>query len=76
MAIWGCIAFGVRTDVTRDVAVPLSRAPSPTNWRAFSCGLRLSSPLDPPAEKALRGAKFIARRPGVMVEEAQWAAQN
>jgi len=35
----------------------------------------LSSPGDPSAE--LRGAEFIARLPGVMVqEEAQWAVQN
>jgi two-component system, CitB family, sensor kinase len=43
--------------------------------RALSGDIRLSSPGNPGAE--LCGAEFIARLPGVMVEEeAQWAAQN
>jgi two-component system CitB family sensor kinase len=43
--------------------------------RALGGDLRLSSPSNPGAE--LCGAEFIARLPGVMVEEeAQWAAQN
>jgi two-component system CitB family sensor kinase len=43
--------------------------------RALSGDIRLSSPGNPGAK--LCGAEFIARLPGVMVEEeAQWAAQN
>jgi two-component system, CitB family, sensor kinase len=43
--------------------------------RALDGDIRLSSPGDPGAH--LCGAEFIARLPGVMVEEeAQWAAQN
>lgn len=43
--------------------------------RALDGDIRLSSPGNPDAE--LCGAEFIARLPGVMVEEeAQWAAQN
>jgi len=43
--------------------------------RALGGDIRLSSPSNPAAE--LCGAEFIARLPGVMVqEEAQWAAQN
>ncbi len=43
--------------------------------RALDGDIRLSSPGNPGAE--LCGAEFIARLPGVMVEEeAQWAAQN
>jgi two-component system, CitB family, sensor kinase len=43
--------------------------------RALGGDIRLSSPRNPDAE--LCGAEFIARLPGVMVEEeAQWAAQN
>lgn len=43
--------------------------------RALDGDIRLSSPGNPNAE--LCGAEFIARLPGVMVEEeAQWAAQN
>jgi two-component system CitB family sensor kinase len=43
--------------------------------RALDGDIRLSSPRNPDAE--LCGAEFIARMPGVMVEEeAQWAAQN
>lgn len=43
--------------------------------RALDGDIRLSSTANPDA--ALCGAEFIARLPGVMVEEeAQWAAQN
>ena len=43
--------------------------------RALDGDIRLSSPGSPGAE--LCGAEFIARLPGVMVEEeAQWVAQN
>jgi two-component system, CitB family, sensor kinase len=43
--------------------------------RALDGDIRLSSPGNPGAR--LCGAEFIARLPGVMVEEeAQWAAQN
>lgn len=43
--------------------------------RALDGDIRLSSPGNPGAH--LCGAEFIARLPGVMVEEeAQWAAQN
>ncbi|MGO4445283.1 ATP-binding protein [Mycobacterium sp. 2YAF39] len=43
--------------------------------RALGGDVRLSSTGDPDAE--LRGAEFIARLPGVMVEEeAQWVTQN
>jgi two-component system CitB family sensor kinase len=43
--------------------------------RALDGDIRLSSPGNPGAQ--LCGAEFIARLPGVMVEEeAQWAAQN
>ena len=43
--------------------------------RALGGDIRLSSPANPGAP--LCGAEFIARLPGVMVEEeAQWAAQN
>jgi two-component system CitB family sensor kinase len=43
--------------------------------RALSGDIRLSSPRNRGAK--LCGAEFIARLPGVMVqEEAQWAVQN
>ena len=55
----------------RGIGLALSRQIS----RALGGECRLSSPGDPSAE--LRGAEFIARLPGVMVqEEAQWAVQN
>ena len=55
----------------RGIGMALSRQIS----RALGGECRLSSPGDPTAE--LRGAEFIARLPGVMVqEEAQWAVQN
>jgi two-component system CitB family sensor kinase len=55
----------------RGIGMALSRQIS----RALGGDIRLSSPGDPTAQ--LRGAEFIARLPGVMVEEqAQWAAQN
>ena len=55
----------------RGIGLALSRQIS----RALGGECRLSSPGDPTAE--LRGAEFIARLPGVMVqEEAQWAVQN
>jgi two-component system, CitB family, sensor kinase len=55
----------------RGIGMALSRQIS----RALGGDIRLSSPGNPGAE--LCGAEFIARLPGVMVEEeAQWAAQN
>jgi two-component system, CitB family, sensor kinase len=55
----------------RGIGMALSRQIS----RALDGDVWLSSPGDPTAE--LCGAEFIARLPGVMVEEeAQWAAQN
>lgn len=55
----------------RGIGMALSRQIS----RALGGDIRLSSPGDPRAR--LCGAEFIARMPGVMVEEdAQWVAQN
>jgi two-component system, CitB family, sensor kinase len=55
----------------RGIGMALSRQIS----RALDGDVWLSSPGDPTAE--LCGAEFIARLPGVLVEEeAQWAAQN
>ncbi len=55
----------------RGIGMALSRQIT----RALSGDIRLSSPGNPGAK--LCGAEFIARLPGVMVEEeAQWAAQN
>jgi two-component system CitB family sensor kinase len=55
----------------RGIGMALSRQIT----RALDGDIRLSSPGNPDAE--LCGAEFIARLPGVMVEEeAQWAAQN
>lgn len=55
----------------RGIGMALSRQIT----RALGGDIRLSSPGDPGAE--LCGAEFIARLPGVMVEEeAQWVAQN
>jgi two-component system CitB family sensor kinase len=55
----------------RGIGMALSRQIT----RALDGDIRLSSPGNPGAE--LCGAEFIARLPGVMVEEeAQWAAQN
>ena len=55
----------------RGIGMALSRQIS----RALGGDVRLSSTGDPDAE--LRGAEFIARLPGVMVEEeAQWVTQN
>jgi two-component system, CitB family, sensor kinase len=55
----------------RGIGMALSRQIS----RALGGEVRLSSPRNPGA--VLCGAEFIARLPGVMVEEeAQWAAQN
>jgi two-component system CitB family sensor kinase len=55
----------------RGIGMALSRQIT----RALSGDIRLSSPGNPGA--TLCGAEFIARLPGVMVEEeAQWAAQN
>lgn len=55
----------------RGIGMALSRQIS----RALGGDLRLSSAGNPEAE--LCGAEFIARLPGVMVEEeAQWVAQN
>jgi two-component system, CitB family, sensor kinase len=55
----------------RGIGMALSRQIS----RALGGDIRLSSPGNPGAE--LCGAEFIARLPGVMVEEeAQWVAQN
>jgi two-component system CitB family sensor kinase len=55
----------------RGIGMALSRQIT----RALDGDIRLSSASNPDAE--LCGAEFIARLPGVMVEEeAQWAAQN
>ncbi|MDX1884755.1 sensor histidine kinase [Mycolicibacterium sp. 120270] len=55
----------------RGIGMALARQIS----RALDGDIRLSSPGNPDAE--LCGAEFIARLPGVMVEEeAEWAAQN
>jgi two-component system, CitB family, sensor kinase len=55
----------------RGIGMALSRQIS----RAVGGDIRLASPGNPGAE--LCGAEFIARLPGVMVEEeAQWVAQN
>jgi two-component system, CitB family, sensor kinase len=55
----------------RGIGMALTRQIS----RALGGEVRLSSPGDP--TMALSGAEFIARLPGVMVqEEAQWAVQN
>ncbi len=55
----------------RGIGMALSRQIS----RALGGDIRLSSPGNPGAK--LCGAEFIARLPGVMVEEeAQWVAQN
>ncbi|WP_234810252.1 sensor histidine kinase [Mycolicibacterium moriokaense] len=55
----------------RGIGMALSRQIS----RALGGDVRLSSTGNPDAE--LRGAEFIARLPGVMVEEeAQWVTQN
>ncbi|HEY5858587.1 MAG TPA: sensor histidine kinase [Aldersonia sp.] len=54
----------------RGIGLALSRQLS----RSLGGDLWLSSPGDPSAQ--LCGAEFIARLPGVMVEEEQWAAQS
>ena len=54
----------------RGIGLALSRQIS----RALGGDLWLASPGN--AELRLRGAEFIARLPGVMVEEAQWVMQT
>jgi two-component system CitB family sensor kinase len=54
----------------RGIGLALSRQIS----RALGGDLWLASPGNP--DLPLRGAEFIARLPGVMVEEAQWAMQT
>ena len=54
----------------RGIGLALSRQLS----RSLGGELWLASPGDPSAQ--LCGAEFIARLPGVMVEEEQWAAQS
>jgi two-component system, CitB family, sensor kinase len=54
----------------RGIGLALSRQIS----RALGGDLWLASPGNP--ELPLRGAEFIARLPGVMVEEEQWATQT
>lgn len=56
----------------RGIGLALSRQIS----RALGGELWLSSPGDPTASPGLTGAEFIARLPGVMAEEEQWAAQT
>lgn len=56
----------------RGIGLALSRQIS----RALGGELWLSSPGDPAAPRGLTGAEFIARLPGVMAEEEQWAAQT
>ena len=54
----------------RGIGLALSRQLS----RSLGGELWLASPGDPSAQ--LCGAEFIARLPGAMVEEEQWAAQS
>ena len=62
---------GLRNTGGRGIGMALSRQIT----RALDGDIRLSSAGNPDAE--LCGAEFIARLPGVVVEEeAQWAAQN
>ncbi|WP_172831225.1 sensor histidine kinase [Mycobacterium asiaticum] len=56
----------------RGIGLALSRQIS----RALGGELWLSSPGHPAAPRGLTGAEFIARLPGVMAEEEQWAAQT
>lgn len=56
----------------RGIGLALSRQIS----RSLGGELRLSSPGDPAAPAGLVGAEFIARLPGVMTEEEQWAEQT
>jgi two-component system CitB family sensor kinase len=56
----------------RGIGLALSRQIS----RSLDGDLWLSSPGNPDPESGLRGAEFIARLPGVMAEEAQWATQT
>lgn len=56
----------------RGIGLALSRQIS----RSLDGDLWLSSPGKPESEAGLPGAEFIARLPGVMAEEEQWAAQN
>ncbi|OBJ50314.1 histidine kinase [Mycobacterium sp. 1423905.2] len=56
----------------RGIGLALSRQIS----RGLGGDLWLSSPVRPTAAPGLSGAEFIARLPGVMVEEEQWAAQT
>ncbi|WP_172831888.1 sensor histidine kinase [Mycobacterium asiaticum] len=56
----------------RGIGLALSRQIS----RALGGELWLSSPGNPAAPRGLTGAEFIARLPGVMAEEEQWAAQT
>ena len=56
----------------RGIGLALSRQIS----RSLGGELWLSSPGNPAAEQGLSGAEFIARLPGVMTEEEQWAAQT
>jgi two-component system, CitB family, sensor kinase len=55
----------------RGIGLALSRQIS----RSLGGDLWLASPGGPGAGPGLSGAEFIARLPGVMVEEAQWATQ-
>jgi two-component system CitB family sensor kinase len=56
----------------RGIGLALSRQIS----RSLGGELWLSSSGDPAAEQERSGAEFIARLPGVMTEEEQWAAQT
>ncbi len=56
----------------RGIGLALSRQIS----RSLGGDLRLSSPGNPGAREGLAGAEFIARLPGVMTEEEQWAEQT
>lgn len=56
----------------RGIGLALSRQIS----RALGGDLWLASPGNPVAGQRLTGAEFIARLPGVMTEEEQWAAQT
>lgn len=56
----------------RGIGLALSRQIS----RSLGGELRLSSPGNPAARQGLVGAEFIARLPGVMTEEEQWAEQT
>jgi two-component system CitB family sensor kinase len=56
----------------RGIGLALSRQIT----RSLGGDIWLSSPGNPTTELRLRGAEFMARLPGVMVEEDRWVARN